>query len=615
MYFTGFHLKRAWNGLVRIAAGGCAALLLASGTVRAQDNTEDLRARVEKLEKQNEYLMKMLERGVTPAQADGPALPAAKSVEALIADYMKSHPGAGMPSGVQTGYTYGNGFSIRSVPNPKYDNWHDDMKQLPFELRIRGRLQGVYYNYQQTDNTDHITNRDRPLLSGGVEDDADFSALAMKRVRLIFEGHAFDPDLKYRVQLNADTRGLGGFFNNRHVVSGSPVTGGTPAVEGGGVTIDHAARLFEAWISYDWKPGRCKDDCCDSPDCPDGLTYTPTYTFIFGKLKLLGPLEEYLGSGNEQFVEFGMASWFFSPDDDNLAMAAGVQAKMCEDRLYAVALVHNGSESNASAGQLDDYPGINVGFWYDFGGTWDENKKAWQLFGDCMSDVDYARNLVVRVGGAANIVPFDRRRIYGDIEQARYFTVDGGRRLVDILNGSTSGFTHAVDKFDAYTFNAFVAAKYHGFSISNEWWFRYLNNFETVPTGGNVIRYNSNLASNVIFPVNSLFDYGMQLQGGYFVIPDKLEVMARWSMISGQSGNIDGDGVLLPGGIVRGAFRNYETANEYTVGFNYFVRRHLLKFTTDFGIYDGGAPIGPSAAGFPANRDGFLLRSQLQLAF
>src|SRR5262249_14553412 len=151
---------------------------------------------------------------------------------------------------VQAGYLMNSGFYIRSIPDPKWDNW-EGKEKIPFELRIRGRLQLDYYNYQDSDRTNHQQNLKFPNAFGGVQNDPDFSALEVKRMRLIFEGTAFDPDLKYRVQLNGDTRGLGGFFNNNHISSGSPGAGGNAAVEGGGVTTDHAVRLFEAWVSYD----------------------------------------------------------------------------------------------------------------------------------------------------------------------------------------------------------------------------------------------------------------------------------------------------------------------------------------------------------------------------
>src|SRR5262249_40615285 len=244
-----------------------------------------------------------------------------------------------------------------------------------------------------------------------------------------------------------------------------------------------------------------------------------------GKIKPFFGLEEILGSGNEQFVEYSMAEWFFDADDDNLAMAAGLQMKSLEDRLYATATVTNGNESQFPNVQMDKLPGFLGGFWYDFGGTWNDQRKAWDLFGDCLADIDYSCSPVVRVGGAVNIVPMDRRSLYGDDEQSRVFVTpgapQGGTRLINLLSGDATmpAGSHAVDKFDSYSYDCWIAGKYHGFSLSNEWWFRNLDNFQTTPNGmGNIIYVTG--GKNALFPADhGLLDYGFQLQGGYFIVP------------------------------------------------------------------------------------------------
>src|SRR5262249_31570287 len=170
---------------------------------------------------------------------------------------------------------------------------------------------------------------------------------------------------------------------------------------------------------------------------------------------------------------------------------------------------------------------------------------------------------------------------------------------------------HAVDEFDQYTINAFVAAKWRGLSLSNEWWVRNLNNFRSAPNGNNLILYTYTDPSTrnpitALFPNKALVDYGMQLQGGYFLIPKKLELGARCAWVSGDSGDVLGSvksfafhipsGTTAPalkGGLERvqvnpGAFSHFHEANEYTVGVNYYFKRHWLKWQTDFGVYTGG---------------------------
>src|SRR5262249_49249322 len=140
---------------------------------------------------------------------------------------------------------------------------------------------------------------------------------------------------------------------------------------------------------------------------------------------------------------------------------------------------------------------------------------------------------------------------------------NAGGQLDGILNGAgvatgTGGAAagispFAVDAFDSYTFEAFLAGKYKGFSFLNEWWVRDVDNFRGDRIAGTnlnrSILYNSTgpggTAVPSLFPAHtSLIDYGMTVQAGYFLIPKKLEVAARYSWISGQSGDINGNGTF-----------------------------------------------------------------------
>jgi hypothetical protein len=612
---------------------------------RAEDDPAELRKQAIEQQKQIEDLKRRIDEKLSsgpaaPQNANDPPNVAidGEAVKKIVSDYLKENPGAGMPSGVQTGFEKGRGFVIRSAPNPNYVAWDDDCR-IPFELRIRGRLMLSYMNYKVTDRTNHMTNKPATQDSNAVRI-ADFSQLEAKRVNLIFQGSMFDPDLRYNINLIGSTRGAPGLQNNK-VVQTSPTGGADPntagiSPTGGGILLDHAVSLFECYVAYDFHGCASEKGC--GPNCPDGtVKYCPTYTLIGGKLKPFFGLDEFLGNSNQQFVEFSMADIFFDADDDTRLMGAGTQVKAFEDRFFMQALVTNGSEGSFQPNtQMDKYPGFITGFWYDFGGSWNSERRNWDLFGDCISDIDYSCSPVVRAGGCVNLVPMDRRSLYGDAEQSRFFTMPGGiggTRLINLLNGdlgSPAG-SHDVDKFDAYTYNAFLAGKYHGFSICNEWWFRNLNDFRTAPNGmGNII-YQDTLgpggaSANALFPHHGLLDYGTTLQAGYFIIPKRLEVAARWSWIRGQSGDINGNfrfvTVTVPGvagrvQVVDGAFRNFHEADEYTLGVNYYWKRQLLKWQTDVGIVDGGNPAGSGTAiaGWIAGADGYFIRTQLQLAF
>jgi hypothetical protein len=208
----------------------------------------------------------------------------------------------------------------------------------------------------------------------------------------------------------------------------------------------------------------------------------------------------------------------------------------------------------------------------------------------------------------------------------------GGTSLINVLNGGSAaaspGGNRAVNKFDAYSYSVFGAAKWRGLSVYNEWWFRNLNAFRSL--SGQIL-YTDTLGPGgaprlALFPSNQgLLDYGMNVSAGYFIIPRKLEVAARWAWVTGQSGNINGNGtfstVNLPGvgavHVVNDAFDRYAEANEYTLGMNYYFKRQQMKWQTDFSVYDGGNPAGggQSIAGFLAGVDGYMLRTQIQLFF
>jgi hypothetical protein len=662
--------RTQYAGLGAILVGVAAALLGPTAAGRAGDAEAELRALIEQqnrqIQEQNKQLEDLKRRldGLstqTTTNANADAKPGDKkddkakidedAVKKVVGDYLKDNPGAGVPPGVQTGFFSGQGFVIRSAPDPAFRPWDDESK-IPFELRIRGRIQADYYGYKVTDDANHETGAHQQSQDANAHRFADFSQLEVKRMRLIFEGNAFDPNLRYQITLDGNTRGLAGVQNNKVLQTGGAFAPNTSAASpiGGGVAVDHAVRLFGAWIAYDFHGCEYSKGC--GPDCCEGTyKYAPTYTLIVGKLKPTMSAEEWMcGSINEQFVEYSMADWYFDADDDNWLTAAGTQIKAFDDRFYLQAVVTNGNESQFPNTQMDQLPGFCAGMWYDFGGNWNEKRHRWDLFGDTFSDIDYSCNPVVRVAGACDIVPQDRRSLYGDDEQSRVFVMPagpGGTRLINLLNGDGSAAAttlrgaHAVDKFNYYTYEAFIGAKWRGFSITSDWWVRDLNNFKAPPNGNDIITYTytdpkTKGTVTALFPDKALLDYGTQLQAGYFIVPHKLEVVARWAWIRGDSGDILGDintpstSFRIPSGVTGGtartltrvqvnpgAFSNFHEANEYAVGVNYFFWRELVKWQTDFSFYTGGNPAGggSSPAGFIAGEDGWMLRTQIQLAF
>ena len=103
---------------------------------------------------------------------------------------------------------------------------------------------------------------------------------------------------------------------------------------------------------------------------------------------------------------------------------------------------------------------------------------------------------------------------------------------------------------------------------------------------------------------------GLLVEAGYMIIPDKLEPFVRWEYL-------DYDSVTL------------NELQAVTVGFNWYIRGHNAKFSTDliwvydgdvvannFGNDPGTSNLGMTGSGSSANNDDiFVLRSQFQLLF
>src|SRR5262249_39509266 len=327
-------MRQGWlNGGRTCAALVCLALL-APRPARAGDNDiplkeliEQQRRRLEEQRKQFEELSEKIKElesqtdppATQPASADPPkgdqkdkdAAETAK-INKAVSDYLKDHPGGGMPGGVQTGFGCGQGFFIRSAPNPNYVKWEDESR-IPFELQIHGRAQLDYYGYKVTDDANHETGAHQQTQNANSNRFADFSQLEVKRVDLVFAGTAFDPNLHYYVNLDGTTRGINGFQNNKVVQNAGAFDPNTSPSSplGGSVIADPAVRVRYANVSYDLPPCGSQKGC--GPDCPAGTyPYAPTVTLIAGKIAPFYGLEQFLTTTEEQFVEFSMANWFFN---------------------------------------------------------------------------------------------------------------------------------------------------------------------------------------------------------------------------------------------------------------------------------------------------------------
>jgi phosphate-selective porin OprO/OprP len=191
-------------------------------------------------------------------------------------------------------------------------------------------------------------------------------------------------------------------------------------------------------------------------------------------------------------------------------------------------------------------------------------------FGEGESDLQWSPKSVLRFGTGIAGSRVDRQ---GSREFDRQRVVASGQPLAGLLPDT-------VDFYDIWFYTLDAHWKLRGLSMITEYHWRTLSQFSdgSVP---------------------NLSDNGLVLQTGYFLIPRRFEVLARWTKVVGNSGTL-------------GA--SYERTSEIGTGFVWFMRNQDVKLTADISRIDGVPANSPRLSLQPGD-EGWLLRTQLQIGF
>ncbi|TWU56341.1 porin family protein [Rubripirellula reticaptiva] len=289
-----------------------------------------------------------------------------------------------------------------------------------------------------------------------------------------------------------------------------------------------------------------------------------TFGIRAGLYKMPSSLARQLSGKELQFADRSMSSIYF---DVNRSLAFGlygtVQALSKPVRWELAVfngLVSGGAETgssgaldnnNAFSGRVESYPT----------GEWGPGQLA---------DLSHHGNLATRVGAGFATTTIDRS---GSTEFSSLRTVDAGLQLVSLLPAS-------VNSYDVAQYSVDGSMKYRGLSLTMEYYFRNISGFR----GGEVA---------------DLFDHGFWLQSGIFLVPRKLELLSRWSRITGNSGTL---------GSVN------QSSDEISGGGVWYFRDQHAKITMD-ATYLNGAAINSSVLDISRGDIGWLLRTQLQFSF
>jgi hypothetical protein len=264
-----------------------------------------------------------------------------------------------------------------------------------------------------------------------------------------------------------------------------------------------------------------------------------------------------------QFTERSVANLFF-----DIGRATGISLYGEHDLLAApshfeIALINGmntGRDAVVSANDLDQ----------NFGWSARTSLDPLGQFADGESDLGWSEQNALRLGAGVAGSRVDRA---GSREFDRPRVVASGQPLSDLLPNS-------VDAYDVLFFTVDGHWKFRGFSLIAEHHWRSLSQF----SGGSV---------------PDLGDNGLLLQSGYFLIPRRLELLARWSRVVGNSGTL---------GLAD------QKTDEIGTGAVWFIKVNEVKYTMDVSWIDGVPTNSPRLSLLPGD-EGWLMRSQLQVGF
>lgn len=270
-------------------------------------------------------------------------------------------------------------------------------------------------------------------------------------------------------------------------------------------------------------------------------------------------------SGKElQFADRSMASIFF---DINRSLAWGLYGRtevLPSPLDWEVALGNGfmtGQADTGNIGQLDNKMAMSARVSSVPIGTWGGNDIA---------DLENHEQLTTRVGAGFAVSTIDR---FGVAEFFGHPVVDSGRPLANILPPAADRYTVSLYSLDA-------SLKYRGLSLTSEYYFRNISDIRGTA-------------------LPSLFDHGLWLESGYFLVPTEWQVLARWSRVQGDSGTLGG---------------RDRSSDEVAAGLVRYFQGQNVRMSLDV-THLNGATIKSPVLDIAPGDDGWLYRAQLQVGF
>ncbi|MCC9604867.1 OprO/OprP family phosphate-selective porin [Blastopirellula sp. JC732] len=309
------------------------------------------------------------------------------------------------------------------------------------------------------------------------------------------------------------------------------------------------------------------DGDTDGADTVDFFDYWWAWEFnddqqvFLGKRKVPGSRQWILSAKHTRLADRPMAADFFRP-----GRTVGIfGATKVGENGYFEAMIGDGYRTeNVPPSAIDDkltFAATN--YWDPFGD-----------FGSKLTDYDWTCDPLMRIGHSFVYSPNAGSPTGTPLDESDFIRLSDGTRLTS-AGALAPGVT--LSEFDVYLYTMDFAYMWRGFSFDAEYYMRWIQN----------------LQANGALPVENLYQHGYFVEGGYFIVPKKLDFNLRYSYVSGYYGNRD----------------------EYAAGFNlYPCDTRNLKLTFDVTKVNG-SPLNNTSSGILVGDDGLLFRTQFQAEY
>ncbi len=291
--------------------------------------------------------------------------------------------------------------------------------------------------------------------------------------------------------------------------------------------------------------------------------FSRSLELFYGKGKVVGSREWLVTSMATQGPERTMATTFFRP-----SITAGVWARGEPlDRIYYQAVVGNGFNT-AAIGFRD----LDTNFVYS-ANLWHEPLGE---FGLLFSDWQGSANPVLRWGGSLTTSRQSGTQFNRSEPEDSFIRLSDGTDLTT-PGALAPGVTVTDYSVSLATLDAGI--KYQGWSLHSEYFLRWLSDIRGT---GPIPQARRNL-----------FDHGVFILGGRFLVPQHHELYLRTSAVYGPFGS----------------------GSEWGGGWNWFIKKHPNWRCTFDIAHINRSPTEQIRTGYEAGASGFLYRLQIQTTY